>query len=114
MVGGELRRTETFANSLNLGATAQLGWLHALTGKSGRLTYFKDGDVVIVEGSGSGAGNAVTAHGKSGVLGDSGAAALGGAPTDPGKPVLKSDIESGTVPVAPGDTPLAPAPQSWP
>lgn len=72
--------------------------IYLSAGKSGRLIYRRGGDIVVLEGPGSGGGNAVTAYGPGGVRGTSGANALGGAPTDPGLAVTEAQIVGGTVP----------------
>ncbi len=87
-----------------------------LSSNKDTLTYWKDGDVVIVNNSNR--GEAITAYGKSGILGESGATALGGPPAHmpnhPGQPITQSQISSGTVPVAPGKPAKPPAVQIWP
>jgi RHS repeat-associated protein len=82
-------------------------------GKSGRMIFRQGDDVAIVEGPGSGGGNVVTAFGPSGIKGPSGAAAVGGLPSDPGPPVTHDQIVNGTIPVAPGRPPIKPATPIW-
>jgi hypothetical protein len=83
-------------------------------GKSGRLTFQKGNDVVIVESQGSKKGQIVTSYGDSApTRGDSGAAIFGGSPTDPGLPVSASDIINGNIPTPGGGT-LPPATQIYP
>jgi hypothetical protein len=83
-------------------------------GRAGRLIYRQGGDIVVVEGPGSGGGNAITAYGPSGVRGTSGATALGGNPTDPGLTVSETMITTGTIPTGPGTAPVSPAVKIWP
>ncbi len=68
------------------------------TSNGQRLIFFKNGDVVIMEAMGSARGNVITAYGKSGVKGQSGANALGGLPSDPGMAVSKEMITNGLIP----------------
>ncbi|MFB9737609.1 putative T7SS-secreted protein [Streptomyces thermocoprophilus] len=77
------------------------------SGTSGRLLFRQGEDVVLVEGPGSKAGQAVTAYGPSGVKGESGATALGGKPTDPGAPVTHDMIVDGKIPSKDGYMPPA-------
>ena len=65
--------------------------------RAGNL-IFRQGDDIVVAKGGSEAGQTVTAYGPSGVKGDSGAAALGGKATDPGRPVTHEDIVQGKIP----------------
>ncbi|TXL85642.1 putative T7SS-secreted protein [Streptomyces sp. IB2014 016-6] len=67
------------------------------TGGAGNLV-FRKGDDIVVAKAGSEAGQTVTAYGPSGIKGDSGAAALGGKPTDPGQAVTHEDIVGGKIP----------------
>ncbi|WP_327330463.1 DUF6531 domain-containing protein (plasmid) [Streptomyces sp. NBC_01208] len=76
------------------------------TGGAGNL-IFRQGDDIVVAKGGSEAGQAVTAYGPSGVKGDSGAAALGGKATDPGRPVTHEDIVQGKIPGRDGYMPPA-------
>jgi hypothetical protein len=71
-------------------------------GKAGRLIFRKGNDIVVVEGPGSGQGSVITGYGPSGIKGDSGAAALGGAAGDAGAPVTDAMIKNGTIPVPQG------------
>jgi hypothetical protein len=57
---------------------------------------------VVTTGGPPGAGNAITAYGPSGVLGDSGARATGGLPTDRGSPMARTDIVEGRIPARHG------------
>jgi hypothetical protein len=72
-----------------------------------KLYYLKDGDIVIAEAVGSEKGQAITAYGKSGIKGDSGAKALGGLPTDPGEPVTELMVLEGKIPTKNGFYPPA-------
>ncbi|MFI6287435.1 putative T7SS-secreted protein [Streptomyces sp. NPDC051018] len=67
-------------------------------GQAGNFLYRKDNDIAVVYGPGSKQGQAITAYGESGIKGDSGARALGGSPSDPGKPVTHEDIVEGRIP----------------
>jgi len=69
---------------------------------SGRLIFLKEGNVVVTEGRGSGAGNLVTSYGPGGPRGPSGAAALGGSATDLGLPVTHDMIVQGQIPAPSG------------
>jgi RHS repeat-associated protein len=82
-------------------------------GKSGRMIFRQGDDIVAVEGPGSAQRTVVTAYGPSGVKGDSGAAALGGLPTDQGTPVTHSQIVNGTIPTAPGKPGIPAAVPVW-
>ncbi|WP_033321729.1 hypothetical protein [Streptomyces yerevanensis] len=64
---------------------------------------------LAAKGPGSETGQAATAHGSSGTKGDSGATALGGKRTEPGRPVTHKDIVAGRIPAKNGYT--APAVQ---
>ncbi|MEU3978856.1 putative T7SS-secreted protein [Streptomyces sp. NPDC026672] len=77
------------------------------TGGSGNLLFRQGEDVVVTKGVGSEAGQAITAYGPSGVLGDSGATAVGGKPTDPGRPITHEDIVEGRIPSKDGFMPPA-------
>ncbi|MGP3732200.1 putative T7SS-secreted protein [Streptomyces sp. GDS52] len=79
------------------------------TAGSGRLTFRQGEDIVVTEGGGAGAGNAITAYGPSGTRGDSGVRALGGLPSDPGGPITHADVVEGRIPAKNGY--LAPAVQ---
>jgi hypothetical protein len=68
------------------------------TANGQKLIYLKNGDVAIVEVTGSAKGNVITAYGKSGIKGESGAKALGGLPEDSGAPVTEQMILAGTIP----------------
>ncbi|MFG2027728.1 putative T7SS-secreted protein [Streptomyces sp. NPDC048825] len=67
-------------------------------GQSGNFLFRKDNDIAVVYGPGSKQGQAITAYGESGIKGDSGAQALGGSPSDPGKPVTHEDVVEGRIP----------------
>ncbi|MCX4783525.1 putative T7SS-secreted protein [Streptomyces sp. NBC_01264] len=79
------------------------------TGTAGRLTFRQGEDIVVVDGPGSTQGQAITAYGPSGIKGESGAEALGGKPTDPGRPITHEDIVEGRIPAKGGY--MAPAVQ---
>ncbi|WKV75990.1 DUF6531 domain-containing protein [Streptomyces sp. PCS3-D2] len=79
------------------------------TANSGNLIFRQGEDIVVTTGGPPGAGNAITAYGPSGVLGDSGARATGGLPTDPGGPITHTDIVEGRIPAKNGY--MAPAVQ---
>ncbi|MBO1336643.1 putative T7SS-secreted protein [Streptomyces sp. VRA16 Mangrove soil] len=79
------------------------------TAGSGRLIFRQGEDVVVTEGGGAGAGNAITAYGPSGIKGESGAKALGGLPSDPGSPITHADVVEGRIPAKNGF--VAPAEQ---
>jgi hypothetical protein len=83
-------------------------------GKAGRLIFRKGNDIVVVEGPGSGQGGVITGYGPSGIKGDSGAAALGGAASDAGAPITDAMIKNGTVPVPQGRPPIPKAVQIAP
>lgn len=83
-------------------------------GKAGRLIFRKGSDIVVVEGPGSGQGSVITGYGPSGIKGDSGAAALGGAASDAGAPITDAMIKSGTIPVPQGRPPIPKAVQIAP
>jgi len=76
------------------------------------FTFLKDGDVVILEALGSSKGNAITAYGKSGIKGNSGATALKGLPTDPAPPITFQMVIDGKIPTKGGFIP--PATQVYP
>ena len=76
------------------------------------LAFYKDGNVVVTE-TGSRRGQVVTSYGDKGPRGSSGAAVLGGSPTDPGLPITPAAITGGTIP-APGGTTLPPATEILP
>lgn len=67
-------------------------------GQSGNFLFRKDNDIAVVYGPGAKQGQAITAYGESGIKGDSGAKALGGSPSDPGKPVTHEDVVEGRIP----------------
>jgi hypothetical protein len=77
-----------------------------------KLIYLKDGDIVVVKSTKSAKGDVVTAYGKSGVKGKSGATVLGGSPTDPGEPVTDLIITEGRIPAKNGF--IAPAKKIYP
>ncbi|WP_440135155.1 hypothetical protein [Chitinophaga sancti] len=68
------------------------------SGNGQRLYYLKDGTIVVVEGGKSSAGNVITAYGKLGKKGESGAKALGGLASDPGEAVTEAMILEGKIP----------------
>ncbi|MGW0700033.1 putative T7SS-secreted protein [Streptomyces sp. NPDC002867] len=68
------------------------------SGQAGNFIFRKDNDIAVVYGPGSKQGQAITAYGESGIKGESGARALGGSPSDPGKPVTHEDIVEGRIP----------------
>jgi len=83
-------------------------------GKASRLIFRKGNDIIVVEGPGSGQGNVVTGYGPSGIKGDSGAAALGGAAEEGGAPITHEMIINGTIPVPEGRPPVPKAVQRAP
>ncbi|HEY9367169.1 polymorphic toxin-type HINT domain-containing protein [Streptomyces sp.] len=64
-------------------------------GQEGRIMFYKNGNVVILDGKGATIGQAVTAYGKDGPRGKSGAEIFGGSPDDPGMPITAEQIEQG-------------------
>jgi hypothetical protein len=88
--------------------------IYESTGRAGKLIYRQGGDIVVVDGPGSGNGQVITGYGPSGIRAESGARALGGAPTDPGTPVAHEMITGGTIPVSPKRPKLPAAIQIWP
>lgn len=68
------------------------------SGQAGNFIFRKDNDIAVVYGPGAKQGQAITAYGESGIKGESGARALGGSPSDPGKPVTHEDIVEGRIP----------------
>ena len=83
-------------------------------GKAGRLIFRKGTDIVVVEGPGSSQGNVITGYGPSGIKGESGAAALGGAAGEGGAPISDTMITSGTIAVPRGRPPIPKAVQVAP
>ncbi|WP_415852317.1 RHS repeat-associated core domain-containing protein, partial [Streptomyces albus] len=79
-------------------------------GGAERLIFHQGEDVVVMESKGSAGGNIVTSYGPSGPRNESGAAALGGSPTDPGPPVTREQIINGEIPT-PGGGKLPPSEQ---
>ncbi|MFF7178727.1 putative T7SS-secreted protein [Streptomyces sp. NPDC008121] len=79
------------------------------TGGAGNLIFRQGDDVVVTKGVGSEAGQAITAYGPSGVLGDSGATAVGNGAkaTDAGRPITHDDIVEGRIPGKNGFMPPA-------
>lgn len=71
------------------------------TGKSRRVIFQHQGDVVITE-TGAQRRQVLTSYGPSGPRGESGAAALGGSPTDPGLPITEEMIVKGQIPIPGG------------
>ncbi|WNG39371.1 hypothetical protein F0U61_41180 [Archangium violaceum] len=88
--------------------------IYESTGRAGKLIYRQGGDIVVVDGPGSGNGQVITGYGSSGIRAESGARALGGAPTDLGTPVTHEMITGGTIPVSPKSPKLPAAVQIWP
>ncbi|HLL06944.1 MAG TPA: hypothetical protein VK539_40590 [Myxococcaceae bacterium] len=88
--------------------------IYESSGRAGKLIYRQGGDIVVVEGPGSGQGQVITGYGPSGIRAESGARALGGAPTDPGTPITHEMITGGTIPVSPKSPKLPAAIQIWP
>ncbi|WP_351226122.1 polymorphic toxin-type HINT domain-containing protein [Streptomyces sp. NPDC002133] len=64
-------------------------------GTEGRIIFYKDGNVVFLDGKGATIGQAVTAYGKDGPRGSSGAEIFGGKASDPGIPITAEMIEQG-------------------
>ncbi|MBL3669345.1 RHS repeat protein [Streptomyces sp. M2CJ-2] len=79
------------------------------TAGSGNLIFRQGEDIVVARADRTGAGNVITAYGSSGIKGPSGAEALGGLPTDPGKPITHADVVEGRIPAKNGY--MAPAEQ---
>ncbi|MFF5973174.1 putative T7SS-secreted protein [Streptomyces sp. NPDC012769] len=79
------------------------------TGGAGNLIFRQGDDVVVTKGVGSEAGQAITAYGPSGVLGESGATAVGNGAkaTDAGRPITHDDIVEGRIPGKNGFMPPA-------
>ncbi|MFJ7066197.1 putative T7SS-secreted protein [Streptomyces sp. NPDC101115] len=79
------------------------------TGGAGNLIFRQGDDVVVTKGVGSEAGQAITAYGPSGVLGESGATAVGNGAkaTDAGRPITHEDIVEGRIPGKNGFMPPA-------
>ncbi|NVJ14288.1 HNH endonuclease [Myxococcus sp. AM010] len=88
--------------------------IYESSGRVGKLIYRQGGDIVVVEGPGSGQGQVITGYGPSGIKAESGARALGGAPTDMGAPVTHEMITGGTIPVPPNKQSIPAATQIWP
>jgi hypothetical protein len=88
--------------------------IYESSGRAGKLIYRQGGDIVVVEGPGSGQGQVVTGYGPSGIRAESGARALGGAPSDLGIPVTHEMITGGTIPVSPNRPKIPAATQIWP
>ncbi|MFE1810931.1 putative T7SS-secreted protein [Streptomyces sp. NPDC059533] len=99
--------THGFSNERVLEILKSPDAVYHSTAGSGRLIFRQGEDIVVAEGGGAGAGNAITAYGPSGVRGESGATALGGSPADPGGPVTHTDVVNGRIPAKNGY--LAPA-----
>jgi RHS repeat-associated protein len=77
-------------------------------GGAERLIFHQGEDIVVMESKGGGRGNVVTSYGPSGPKNESGAAAWGGSPEDPGPPVTREMIVEGKIPTPKGSTlPLA-------
>ncbi|WP_435881608.1 DUF6531 domain-containing protein [Streptomyces xanthochromogenes] len=77
-------------------------------GGAERLIFHKGEDIVVMESKGGKSGNVITSYGPSGPKNDSGAAAWGGSPTDPGPAVTRDMIVEGKIPTPKGGT-LPPA-----
>ncbi|WNG19733.1 hypothetical protein [Cystobacter fuscus] len=88
--------------------------IYESSGRAGKLIYHQGGDIVVVEGPGSGQGQVITGYGPSGIRAESGARALGGAPTDLGTPITPEMMTSGTIPVPPNRPRIPAATQIWP
>jgi hypothetical protein len=88
--------------------------IYESSGRAGKLIYHQGGDIVVVEGPGSGQGQVITGYGPSGTRAESGARALGGAPTDLGTPITPEMMTSGTIPVPPNRPRIPAATQIWP
>ncbi|MFF3749817.1 polymorphic toxin-type HINT domain-containing protein [Streptomyces sp. NPDC002018] len=67
-------------------------------GQRGAIMFYKDGNIVILDGQKATIGQAVTAFGKDGPRGTSGAKIFGGSPDDPGMPITPEMIEEGRIP----------------
>jgi hypothetical protein len=79
------------------------------TAGSGKLIFRQGEDIVVVRADSTAPGNVITAYGSSGIKGPSGVEALGGLPTDPGKPITHADVVEGKIPAKNGY--MAPAVQ---
>ena len=88
--------------------------IYESAGRTGRLIYHQCGDIVVVEGPGSGQGQVITGYGPSGIRAESGARALGGTPTDLGTPITPGMIIGGTIPVPPNRPKIPAAARIWP
>jgi len=88
--------------------------IYESSGRAGNLIYRQGGDIVVVDGPGSGQGQVITGYGPSGIRAESGARALGGAPTDMGLPVTHEMITGGAIPVPPNRPIIPAANQIWP
>ncbi|WNG29287.1 HNH endonuclease [Cystobacter fuscus] len=88
--------------------------IYESSGRAGKLIYHQGGDIVVVEGPGSGQGQVITGYGPSGIRAESGARALGGSPMDLGTPVTPEMITGGTIPVPPNRPRIPAATQVWP
>ncbi|MFD0374453.1 RHS repeat-associated core domain-containing protein [Streptomyces sp. NPDC127112] len=80
------------------------------SGGAERLIFHQGEDIVVMESKGGKAGNVITSYGPSGPKNESGAAAWGGSPTDPGPAVTREQIVNGGIPTPKGGT-LPPATQ---
>ncbi|SFD59172.1 DUF6531 domain-containing protein [Streptomyces aidingensis] len=78
------------------------------TGTSQRIIVRGGDDIVVMESAGARKGQIITSYGPSGPRNESGAAALGGKPEDPGLPVTHDNIVNGTIPT-PGGSSIPPA-----
>ena len=77
-------------------------------GGAERLIFHQGEDIVVMESKGGARGNVITSYGPSGPKNDSGAAAWGGSPEDPGPAVTREMIIEGKIPTPKGGT-LPPA-----
>jgi len=99
---GDTRHAIDINDAINIVKSPEA--IYVTTGSSHRLIFLKDETIVLVTSqfeTRSGAGGALlTAYGKKGVLGETGASAVGGdaLPTGPGRPVTEADILNGTIP----------------
>jgi hypothetical protein len=79
-------------------------------GGRGNPIFRRGEGIALRKGPGAGAGDVITGYGPSGVKGESGAKAVGGAADAPGPPVTHGDIVNGNVPSSRGGT-MPPAQQ---
>ncbi|MGW8884695.1 putative T7SS-secreted protein [Streptomyces sp. NPDC055749] len=76
--------------------------IYISNGGAERLIFHQGTDIVVMESKGGKAGNVITSYGPSGPKNESGAAAWGGSPTDPGPPVTREQIINGRIPTPKG------------